>query len=419
MTPRSHLEIRGRVSGPDGAPVEGAIISSSTDKTATAADGSFVLPVRQGTYNLLAEKDGFAPAQIEGVQVEDRSLDGLQIRLGPGLTLTGRVLGVDPSTVTGGTVWLQVAGADLHEIEAPIDSMGRFRFPNLPPREWELAAQAGDRSASDRFTPPAGQTEVEHDLEFAPVSEVRGRVTGPEGEPIEGASLQLSGGGPRQEFHAQTSVDGSFTVAVPDGTYTLSASAEGYAGRDAERPIVVAGTPVEDVEIQLGTNVVLTGRLLGLERGDTLKAFQIDGPRSFHPGAWMVDQEARYRQTGLWPGDWTVFATFQLGNQERFASGTVHIPRGATEATLDLDFHIGDLELKVRSTTPEIFLHPDLQNLDGSSLPQSKAADDDSYLFSHLRAGTYRLCYQNGDKRKNQIVELKADRELVVDPAAP
>jgi len=412
----SHFEIRGRVSDLNGAPVEGAIISSSSDKTSTGADGSFVLSVSKGSYDLLAEKEGYSPARVAGVVVKDRSLDGLQIRLGHGLTLTGRVLGVDPAAVTENAVSVLITGSTFNETLAPIDSTGRFEIPNLPMGEWDLSAQAGERKASDRFTPPSGQAVVVHDLEFAAVSEVRGRVTGPRGDPIEGASVHLdrgSGAG----FHTQTLVDGSFAVDVPDGTYTVSATAEGYAGREAERPVVVAGAPLQDVEIQLGTDIVLTGRLLGLERGDSLKQLQVEGPSTYRPGGWTADQEARYRQPGLGPGDWTVSATFLLGGQERYASGKVHIPQGATEATLDLDFHLGDLTLTVRLTTPGGYLDPSLDNTDGSDLILRRLREDGAYLFSHLRAGTYLLTYHKGDQKQTQLVELRADREMVLDTA--
>ena len=153
----SHFEIRGRVSDLNGAPVEGAIISSSSDKTSTGADGSFVLSVSKGSYDLLAEKEGYSPARVAGVVVKDRSLDGLQIRLGHGLTLTGRVLGVDPAAVTENAVSVLITGSTFNETLAPIDSTGRFEIPNLPMGEWDLSAQAGERKASDRFTLPAAR----------------------------------------------------------------------------------------------------------------------------------------------------------------------------------------------------------------------------------------------------------------------
>jgi hypothetical protein len=421
LTRVSRLEARGRVTGPDGAPVEGAVVSSTVAKTTTLADGSFVVRVRKGANRLAVEKEGFAAAALD-VMTQDRSLDGLEIRLGSGLTLTGRVLGIDPLAVTDSSIWVQTH--DGHGIPAPIDSTGRFEAHNLPPEAWDLSARAGERQASERFTPPPGQTEVVHDLEFAPVSEVRGRVTGPDGEPVAGASLQLAGrqlaNGYGAEFHTQTQADGSFAIETPDGTYTLSASADGYAGREADRPIVVAGAPVEDVEIQLGADIVLSGRLLGLETGDTLMNLKIEGPPAYHPGAWTVDQEGRYRQAGLWPGDWTVTAVFQLGDQGRIASGKVHIPSGATEATLDLDFHIGDLTLTVRPTVSDRgYLYPSLYDVAGGELTNGRYAENGSYSFSHLRAGPYRLHYKKGDQIQEQLVELTADQELVLDPNGP
>lgn|GEM_PF-2282513 len=294
LSPKSRLEARGRVTDPDGVPVEGAIVTGSGTRTATLADGSFAVRVDKGAGRLVAEKEGFAATALD-VKVENRSLEGLEIRLGHGLTLRGRVLGVDPAAVTESCISVSTQNG---ETLASIDSAGQFEVHNLPSEEWSLSARAGDRQAEDLFTPPPGQPEVVHDLEFAPAFEVWGRITGPGGELIAGASLQLASDH-HEQFHAQTRLDGSFTLEVPDGTYTLSASADGYAGREADQPVVVAGAPVGNVELQLGTNIILTGRLLGLERGDTLKALQVEGPRAFHPGPWTVDQDANYRQTAL------------------------------------------------------------------------------------------------------------------------
>jgi len=412
----SGLEIRGRVSGPGGSPVEGALVSSTSDKTATLADGSFGVRVNPGAGRLVVEKEGFAVATLD-VTVADRSLDGIEIRLGHGLTLTGRVLGVDPAAVTGSTILVQTR--DARQIPALIDAAGRFEVPNLPPEAWMLSAQAGEREASEQVIPRPGETEVVmRDLEFAPTSEVRGSVTGPDGQPIAGASLELAG---RQgaRLHTQTQADGSFVIAAPDGTYTLSASAEGYAGRETNPPIVIAGAPVEDVEIRLGTDIVLSGRLLGLEQGDALEDLKITGPPAFHPGAWTVGPNGRYRQMGLWPGDWTVSAVFDLEGQKRLASGAVHIPSGATEATLDLDFHLGDLTLTVRPMTSTDAFDAYLFNGDGSDLMQYLSARDGAYRYSHLRAGTYQLNYRKGRGRQIQQLELTADQELVIDPNVP
>jgi hypothetical protein len=432
LRPIPHLEVRGRVIGPDGAPIPGVLITDRHQSTSTLADGSFRLPMYTGVHKLVAKKEGFAPTETSGITVEDQSIDGVEIRLSYGLTLKGRVLGIDPAAVDKSSVL--VLASSLGEIRAAIDSEGRFEIPDLPPGKWSLQAQAGDRFALDEITPPAGLTEVVHDLQFPPVSEVRGRVTGPGGEPIEGASLWFHyfDGNFGRNFRTRTLADGSFVVGVTDGTYDLSVSAEGYSSRDAERPIVVAGAPVEGVDIQLGPNVVLTGRLLGLEPGETIQFFQAAGPPSYRPGPWTVDENGHYRQTGLWPGDWTITARHTSGSAfsrspARLATGRIHIPPGATEATLDLDFHMGDLTLTVRSAHPDKSFLATLLDADGSELIKNAfgqngvSSQDGVVRFERLQAGTYRLRIedQQGKKLQEQPVELTADREVVVDLATP
>jgi hypothetical protein len=426
LHPIPHLEIRGRVVGPDGAPVAGVLVSEDTYRsTSTLADGSFLLPADKGDHKLQAEKGGFAPMEISGIKVEDQSIGGVEIRLSYGLILKGRVLGIDPATVD--KILVTVMAGFLREIRTSIDSEGRFEISNLPVGNWSLYAQAGDRFALAEITPPAGLKEVVHDLQFPPVSEVRGRITGPGGEPIEGAKLWFSGN-TYAHFQTQTLADGSFAVGVTDGTYTLFVSAEGYSSRDAERPIVVAGAPVEEIEIQLGPNIVLTGRLLGLKPGETLQSFHAAGPPSYRSGAWTTDNEGHYRQEGLWPGDWTITASYgpgllSYGSPARLATGKIHISPGATEATLDLDFHMGDLTLTVHSAHPDQSFRVALLYADGSALIQHAfgqdgvLSQDGVVRFERLQAGTYRLRIQdqNGKKVQEQPIELNASREVVID----
>ncbi|MFY9821071.1 MAG: carboxypeptidase-like regulatory domain-containing protein [Thermoanaerobaculia bacterium] len=426
LRPDPHLEIRGRVIGQDGTPVAGARLTDGYRSTLTLADGSFVLPGNPGSHELLAEKDGFATTETGNVVLKDRSIDGVEIRLSHTLTLAGRVLGIDAAAV--GKISVS-SNSPTTNREATVDSEGRFEIRDLPPREWTLSAQAGDRIALDRFTPPAGLAKVVvHDLQFPPVFEVRGRVIGPKGEPIEGASLELNGPNPAH-FRARTLADGSFAVGVADGTYSLSVSAEGYSSRDTEQPIVIAGARVEGLEIQLGPNIVLTGRLLGLEPGETVQFIQAQGPRFARPGAWSTDDDAHYRQTGLWPGDWTIIAGYTSGPllptaPERLGRGTIHIPAGATEATLDLDFQLGDLTLTVRSAQPDAPFRASLLNEDGTELIGSSnrllggvVSQGGRVRFERLQAGHYRLQieYASGTRATEQTIELASDREVVID----
>jgi hypothetical protein len=423
LNPAPHREIRGRVSGPDGSPVGRALIYISSSfrrfQTTTLADGSFVVPVSQDVYRLKIEKAGFAPQEIESVAVDAVSIEGLEIRLGYSRTLTGRILGIDPKTLKRAAVSDSVSTHDI-----TVDSAGRFQVRDLAQGEWGLVAvAAGDRFVLEEFTPPAGLMEVTHDLKFPSVFELSGRIVGPGGEAIEGASLWLRGG-PGVHFEASTRADGSFAVGVTEGTYTIQARAEGYSSREPEQPIVVAGAPVKGVEIQLGTNIVLTGRILGLEPGESIQSVVAIGPPGYLPGAWTIDQEGHYRQTGLWPGDWTVAASRERHSwmePDRFARGRIHIPPGVTEATLDLDFHVGDLTLTVRTAHPGESFRATLLYADGSEFIKDPLfGHNEIFHFQRLQAGSYRLRIEvRGKKTQEQAVELTADREVVIDLATP
>jgi hypothetical protein len=90
-----------------------------------------------------------------------------------------------------------------------------------------LNAEVGDRTARRLVEIPSGVREASFDLEFPPVLEIRGQITGPDGEPVAGAEIRLVQD--RATETARSLPDGTFVLRLPDGAWKGTVSAPGYA----------------------------------------------------------------------------------------------------------------------------------------------------------------------------------------------
>lgn len=325
-------EIRGRVLGPDGRPLAGArVVIPASSSAYSAADGSFVLLEKDGTYEIWADKDGYAPGRTaEPVTVAERPVEGVEIRLTPGGAVTGRLLGLNRAQLSGARVEIDLQPP--FQSMAAVDAQGGYRIADVPPGDWTVTATAGDRTLSDRVSLPPGQGEAALDFNFPQTWEVSGWVLGPAGEPVADATVRLyTPGG--QGGWTYSRADGAFRLELEDGTYRGWVVRRGYFRAVLEEPVTVDGTPVDGVELRLGEEMVLRGRILGLEPGERAEAIWAEGPHAaFRQGE--LDQESGYAVYGLLPGDWKITASFQ----DREAVGRVTVGEGETAVGLDLEF---------------------------------------------------------------------------------
>jgi hypothetical protein len=251
------FEIAGRVLGPDGLPVEGALVAGSAAEAASARDGSFSLRLPEArfagtplTVFLSARKEGLAPFRKDVVLSEART-EGLVIHLETGVRVSGRILGLTPAERKGVEATLSglaEGGNRPIEITASSDAAGRFELGPVPPGSWLAAARSGHRRASRQIVLDPGQAEVSVDLTFPPLWEVSGRVFDAGGLPAARASVAASDG-KGLVASAWTHSDGTFSLRVPAGDLTLIVR---HGHLDRLQPLVVGAAPVSGVEVRLG-----------------------------------------------------------------------------------------------------------------------------------------------------------------------
>jgi len=276
------VELRGRVSAPDGKPVAGATIRvlpepkpskvagehASTEATVVDSreDGTFVAGSLVGALFLVrVEADGFAPffeAHVPG----GTSLD---VRLVAGQALSGTVLDLRSGTpLVGATVTVCDAGAAPFGRDACREARsgegGTFRLADLPRGAVDVEALADGHAVGRMGNVAVPPLEADDrsprrlEIHLSPGALWGGQVVNGDNQPIEGATVTLELSDPehpelveRERRSETTDAAGRFSFeGVPlDARFRVQGSAEGYASTD------MAAGPDMTIRLHLGATV--------------------------------------------------------------------------------------------------------------------------------------------------------------------
>ncbi len=437
-------EIRGRVTGPGGAPVSDAVFSieypaalkAAVEGVSTAPDGSFRLSFRRGLSG-----DEPLGITIEKLDYQKKLLRldpaaafpaPLEIRLEPGTRLTrlsGHILGFDPERRADVFV---AARQGENSFTSPVSRNGEYRMAGLVPGDWIVTAQDNEQHcAAARIALESGEQETVLDLTASSSVEVQGMVLAPDGNPVEGAEVTLRNVDKEAptcvedfEAKASSSSGGAFRIQVPEGRYSVVAEAMDYAPTVLKTPLTIAAHPMEGLEIRLEPRSRLSGRLLGLHPGEVATFVSATAGSLSRNG--QVSADGTYRFDNLSPGEWSVSANIDMegGSVQRY--DRVKLEPGQTAATQDLEI-LGDFSLAVRFTSGEepVLLRMVLwQSNTNDIIGMADLSNAGPYLFSRLPAGRYRLHVQDDGHNRSfeRMIDLSSDRELTIDllrPEAP
>lgn len=164
------IALPGIVLDPEDNPVPGARLSLETMsggflaqdalKGKSSTDGSFTLTglSSSGAYRLTAEAKGFAPTEIRDIRVNaDSAPSPLEVRLGPGTALTGRVTLPDQSPVPDIKVLLSKTPDSVSKFyrqfgDTRTDASGEFAFKHLAPGDYEVSVRTPDYATIEAST---------------------------------------------------------------------------------------------------------------------------------------------------------------------------------------------------------------------------------------------------------------------------
>jgi len=293
--------VSGVVTGEDGKPLAGAVVRAMTlpketpqrrgarpgaPKPLTAktgADGTFKIEgLPDGSLAVRVESPGLAPAFADKVP----SGASLTLKLKKGVTVIGRVLDLKTQRPFG--------GATVRAIEKDAARFGReaahagtsaedgtFRIADCAPGIVQIEA-IGPQTARARLenvlarAPREGETldPATNTLYLQPGGRLAGRVTGPDGKPMEGAEVaaapaegslfaMIRDGGSSERSDAS----GRYVLeGLPAGSrYNVTARKAGLTDGEAGPIPVEAGTDRQDVDLRLETGAAITFRLVTVD----------------------------------------------------------------------------------------------------------------------------------------------------------
>jgi len=321
LTPGKQIE--GLVFGPDRRPVAGARVSAFDDRPvpgpveagsrdATTDDqgrfrigGLGELPVQ-----VAVEADGFAPYSLKAVEPGGELLE---IELGRGATLTGRVVDAVGDAVSGAFVTIysfdpDVWRSSLSPAMAETDADGRFRLDLLRSGTWSASAFAREGGASRAESGPIRLEEgVVREIELVlPTAdaEVTGIVTNHDGEPVANAEITImgsretAGASPQRSapsWQAEADQRGRFEHRrLPAGAATIIASHPEY--RVIQRGIRLESGSNE-ISLTLQPGLEITGTLRS-EDGLPVAFAEIDAELQPAPGQDPFSDDLVWRRGG-------------------------------------------------------------------------------------------------------------------------
>jgi len=414
------VKIHGRVVGPHGEPVAGAQVDFLSwrggETLSTDPDGSFAVEMDgpAADARLSAWKEGYAwsPEIQAGTERE------VVIRLERPITLTGRILGLDPEEISQATVAAKgPPGVVPRSIVYPD---GSYRVTDLGPGEWTVIAGTRRGEASGRVTLQPGQRSATLDISLPDRFWVSGRVLGPDGEGIAGARIRFD------NDEIRSGADGSFEILLANGSYEISAMGPDDAAGDLAatwlpQPVVVADAPVDGIEIEMRKGLVLRGCIPGLLPSERPWILVSNGKTGRNP---LTGPGGCYRVSDLGPGDWTITARLSdvyPGGESREIERRLTLSPEAPETELDFDFFLGSRSLTVRLAGAGKSRSPfsmKLLRADGATVTDFIApGEDGAFHIGRLREGSYQILIfdEQGSIQVDDLVDLSRDRDLAVE----
>lgn len=236
--------------------VDGKDASTATPTTGTV--GHFSLPglTTPATYVVTFTKDGFAPQTVVVDLGPGQRVDTLEIALVGGTgTVTGRLVDAAGQGVGGAKVTVGGVAQAAETTTLTTGDIGLFAVSGLPvPGSYTLT-----------FTKPGYQPQtvpLQLDPKKAPepltvtltpaLGSVSGRVTGPDGTGLVGATVTANDGSHTWKV---TTVGGAAPGAyrlsdLAPGSYTLTVAAKGMAPRSALVTVTAGSGTAQDVQLQ-------------------------------------------------------------------------------------------------------------------------------------------------------------------------
>ena len=331
------LAIGGRVVDERGAPLRGVRVTCEPERGAgqvrsalTDEEGRFVC---EGLYRASHVIVVHAPGDALGARAAARVREvvpprsDLEVRVAdeavPSAWLRGTLLDAGGRALQEAEVACSAEGLDWEPSGAVDASSGRFELGPLPPGTYRLQPRVGRGGPLCGWSEPIvlhrGEARDVGILRLSEPGRIAVSVSGPDGEPLDGASvaLEIDSGWSASLLGASETVGGRAGIAdVEPGDYRVRAAAAGLP--EAYAPVAVLSGAEVEVRIALARGVECRLVLSSPSEGAPIR----------ERFAWARDGELHERWDNLWessaertlpmclaPGDWQVTITSETGRQ--------------------------------------------------------------------------------------------------------
>jgi len=320
----------------------------SDEVVRTGSDGTFLIRVKEGSYDLAFKREGYSAKTVRGIKV-DAGTKPVDVALDPGVEISGRVTrggagveGVSVRTISQDGMSASITSSD-----------GSFTITDLTPGQMMLNVNKQDSFIQEMRPVTAPARDIV--IELPPGGRITGHVVDKNShQPVTsfmaGVTTSRGGGGmmvmmpPMQKQF--TSDDGSFVLeGIKPGSTQVVVNAPGYTTARVPNIEVEDGKTTQDVEVDVETGAKLTGRVTGPDgsplSGVSVRNDQMAGGRVMRfdtsDNGATTDPNGEYTIESLDPGEKT-FAFTRSGYIAQ--QKTVTIPSGK-DARLDVQLSTG------------------------------------------------------------------------------
>ncbi len=304
-----------------GNPIAGATVKVTDFTSAvvatvlTESSGNYALfTLSPGQYQVTAAAPNFS-TQIASADLDPNEIvvDDFFLEPDPG-RLSGVVSnGITGEAVVNALVEVRTLGPAGPVIATAItDQSGNYVVNSLPPGVYTVVATRegfGTAEASDEVN--SNQTTLQDLVLFPGSSNVQGRVTSSEGDPLPDTLIRLVNGVGAPVKEVQTDIDGSYLISQFDaGSYSIIALNPNYESQLREFTVDPDETAAVDFVLE-GNPGTIVGTVTDAITGEALTgSVVIASEQEDRPIATVItDETGSYTIFGLEPGTYTVRAS--------------------------------------------------------------------------------------------------------------